>query len=145
MQKSSGKYVWLQPTAATTPILTLGDQTANVGPFALAIARQPNLTLPAKYVLASTELLTAGDLLTIWADVTGKKAEYVEISLEDFDRLWPQWGQEMGIMLKFWEEAGDKSWSVEGEKLLTKEDLGIDATKLVGIKEALASFDWSDL
>jgi hypothetical protein len=135
----------LQPTSPTTLIFSVGDQTANVGPFTLAIAKQPNLTLPGKYVLATTDLMTAGDLLNTWTEVTGKPAEYVEISLEDFDRLWPLWGREMGIMLKFWEEAGEKSWSVEGEKLLTREDLGIEGTKLVGIKEALASFDWSDL
>ncbi len=100
------------------------------------------MTLPGKFVLASTESLTTGQLLSTWEEVTGKKAEYVEITLEDFDRLWPMWGKEMGLMLKYWEEVGERSWS--GEEVVTKEDLGI-MEPLVGVKDALKSFDWSDL
>ena len=51
------------------------------------------------------------------------------------------WGLEMGIMLKFWEEAQEKSWT--GEEVITKEELGLDFP-LVGIKEAFAALDWSD-
>jgi hypothetical protein len=140
--KTAGKYVWFQPTPPTTEIVAIGDQNANVGPFALAIAKKPELTLPGRFVLATTDTLTTGDLLTTWGDVTGKKTEYVEISLEDFDRLWPMWGHEMGFMLKFWEEFQGKCWT--GEEVITKEDLGMTAP-LVDIKKALGTFDWSDL
>ena len=46
---------------------------------------------------------------------------------------------EMGEMLKYWEEFGNKSWS--GEKLITKEDLGIEFP-FVTIKQAFGTFDW---
>jgi len=139
MQETSGKYVWLQPTPPTTQIISIGDQTSNVGPFALAIVKKPELTLPGKFVCAATDTLTQGEVLDTWSQVTGKKSEYVEISLEDFDRLWPMWGHEMGVMLKFWEEFKEKSWS--GEDLLTKEDLGMSAP-LVNVKQALGRIDW---
>jgi len=137
--KSSGKYVWLLPAPATTPILSIGDQTKNAGPFVLAIAKKPELTLPGKFVLATTDEWTAGELLATWGRITGKQTEYVEISLPEYDRLWPKWGQELGVMMEFWGEYTDKSWS--GEKLLTKDDLGLEG-KLGTTEEALQSFDW---
>jgi len=44
--------------------------------------------------------------------------------------------------MEFWGKFGDRSWS--GEKLLTKEDLGV-VEKLVSTEEALASFDWTSI
>lgn len=118
----------------------LGDQNVNVGPFALAIATKPELTLPGKFVLATVETTTTGGLLDDWSAVTGKETEYVQISLEEFNRLWPMWGLEMGAMLKFWEEAKEKSWS--GEEVITKEDLGLEFP-WVTIKQAFGTFDWN--
>jgi len=140
--KSSGKYVWLQPTPPTTEVIAIGDPNKNVGPFVVAIVKKPELTLPGKFVLATADKLTKGEILEAWGEVTGKPTEYVEITLADFDRLFPKWGQEMGWMLKFWEEFGGLSWS--GEETITKEDLGITA-HLGGVKEALGTFDWTDV
>ena len=50
------------------------------------------------------------------------------------------WGQEMGVMMEFWGEYKDKSWS--GEDFLRKEDLGV-VGKLVTTEEAVASFDYT--
>lgn len=93
-------------------------------------------------MLAEASKLTAGEFLKTWGRHTGKDTEYVEISLAEYDRLWPMWGLEMGAMMEFWGQYGDKSWS--GEELLTKEDLGLDE-KLVSVEEAIASFDWSSV
>jgi len=75
--------------------------------------------------------------------VTGKKTAYVQTSLEDFSALWPGWGLEMGVMMKVWSDVRERSWS--GEELLTKEDLGIEGEKFVGIKAAYEEIDWSAL
>jgi NmrA-like family len=141
-QKSSGKYVWFQTAPASTPVFSIGDQTKNVGPIILGIAKKPELTLGGKYVLATESKTTFGDILKTWGRQQGKETEYIEISLEAYNRLWPMWGQEMGVMNEFWGEFGDKSWS--GQELLTKEDLGI-TEKLVTSEEALASYDWSSV
>jgi len=140
--KTSGKYILLQPTPPSTPVLSVGDQTTNVGPFAVAIANKPELTLPGKFVLAETDATTTGSILKSWGQITGKETEYVEISLEQYDRLWPGWGREMGTMLKFWEEYGDRSWT--GEEFITKEGLGITAP-LVGLETTLQKLDYSDI
>jgi hypothetical protein len=142
LQKTSGKYVLLQPSSPTTKVLSVGDQTSNVGLFAVAIANKPELTLPGKFVLAETDLATTGSILKSWGQITGKETEYVEISLEQFDGLWPGWGQEMGAMLKFWEEYGDRSWT--GEEFITKEGLGITAP-LVGLEQTLQKLDYNDI
>ncbi|KAJ9656365.1 hypothetical protein H2201_008559 [Coniosporium apollinis] len=138
--ESAGKYVWLQPTPPTTPVVAVGNQEKNVGIFVSAILDHPELTLPGKFVRADTESLTKGELLEIWGRVTGKPTQYVQISLDDFDSLFPQWGREMGLMLKFWEEVGEKSWSGE-EGILSGNDLGVKY--LEGVEEAFGHFDWN--
>jgi hypothetical protein len=75
--------------------------------------------------------------------VTGKKTAYVQTSLEEFSALWPMWGLEMGLMMKVWGDVREGSWS--GEELLTKEDLGIEGEKFVGVKGAYEEMDWSAL
>jgi len=137
--KSSGQYVQLQATPPTVPVLTIGDISANVGIFTSSILAQPQLT-HGKYVLAYVEKTTIGDMLKTWSEATGKPSVYVQTSLEDFDKVWPMWGHEMGFMMKFWEEYGDQSWS--GENYLTSKELGIKE-KFVGVKEAYGAMDWS--
>ncbi|RDL35435.1 putative NmrA-like family-containing protein 1 [Venustampulla echinocandica] len=141
LHKPSGKHVLLQPVPQNTPILSIGDQVSNVGHFALSIVKQPDLTLPAKFVLASTDSTTTGDLLKTWGKVTGKETEYLEISLEQYERFFPRWGTELGMMMQYWAEVGDKSWS--GEAVLTRQTLGIDAA-FVGTEKALGAVNWNE-
>jgi len=140
--KTSGKYVQLQPTPPTVPIQSIGDASKNVGIFVRAILASPKLTLGGKFVLASIEETTSGELLKTWSKATGREAVYVQVpSLEEYDSIWPMWGQEIGVMMKFWEEAGDKSWSGESG-ILTLKDLGIK-DEFVGNEQAFKSIDWS--
>jgi hypothetical protein len=136
--QTSGKYIWIQCTPPSTAISLLGDQNSNVGPFVSAILAQPQKTL-GRFVKASTETLTNGEVLQVWERATGKSAVYVQSTLEEFNTLWPMWGLEMGEMLKMWEALGASSWG--GEEVLTKEDLGI--TGLVGLEEAFGKMDWN--
>ena len=138
-QKSSGKYVQLQPTPPTVPILSIGDISKNVGVFTSAILAQPQLTRK-RYVLAYVEKSTMGEMLQTWGNVTGKSTAYVQTSLEEFDQVWPMWAREMGVMMQFWEEYGENSWS--GEDFLTSKELGIKE-KFAGIKETFEESDWS--
>ena len=62
-------------------------------------------------------------------------------NLEEYNAVWPMLGDEMGIMMQFWEEAGDKSWS--GEDFLTKKELGIEGAKFASIEETFKSMDWN--
>ncbi len=75
----------------------------------------------------------------MWGEVKGKETLFVTVSLENFEKLWPGWGTELGLMFKFWEEAGEKSWSGE-EGVVTAGDLGIGKESgLIGMREALTN------
>ncbi|KGO69801.1 hypothetical protein PITC_042640 [Penicillium italicum] len=138
--KTTGKHVQLLPVGEDTPITTLGSTTINTGTYVLAILAQPQITLPGRTVLAETETLTAKDMMKLWSEVSGTLAEFVSISLDHYDALWPKWGREVGLMLQFWDYAREKSWIAEDE-VIKKEDLEI--TGLVGMKEVFAGIDWT--
>jgi len=141
--KTSAKYIQFQLVPPTVPILSIGDTRSNVGKFALAILSQAQLTLGGKFVLAYVEKTTTGELLETWSKATGKPSVYVQVtSIGDFNNMWPMWGQEMGVMMQFWNEAGDRSWS--GEDVLTKEDLGIKE-EFVKVEDAYKRMNWSAL
>lgn len=124
----------MQPVPASTEVVVAGDQATNVGVFVHAIIRQPELTLNGKYVFVATETITMGKLFEYWSEATGKEVEYVEISLEDFDRLWPKWGREVGLDLKCSNEF--KVWI--GENHIGKEELGL-GDELIGFRDAVAT------
>ena len=81
-----------------------------------------------------------GEILQTWGEVTGKPTAYVQTSLEEYNKVWPMWAQEMGIMMQFWDEYGENSWS--GEDFLTSKELGIKE-KFAGIRETFETTDWS--
>jgi len=144
VKSSSGKYIQLQVVPPTVPILSIGDTSKNLGTFALAILNQPEKTLNGKYVVAYVSKTTTGGLLESWNKATGRSGLYVQISSsKDYDSLWPGAGEEMGGMMKFWEEAGEKSWS--SEDLVHPHELGINTEALMGDEEAFRSYDWSNL
>ncbi|PVH76452.1 putative hscarg dehydrogenase [Cadophora sp. DSE1049] len=139
--KTSGKYIQLGPVSPTTPVQTIGDVTTNVGIFTTAILAQRAIT-QRKYVLATAEDTTVGGLVKSWGDATGKDTLYIEIaSIDEYDKVWPVWGREIGLMMKFWESAGENCWS--GEDMLVKEDLGLSGDMFVASKETFEKMSWN--
>lgn len=128
------------PVSKSMPIISMGDTKINAGIYVLAILSQPQLTLPGKYVVTDTEPTTAGELLEIWSKAAGKQVEYVRVSLEEYDAIWPKWGMELGIMFQFWDDVRERSWSSD-ERILTKKDLKVEG--LVSTEDAFISMGWS--
>jgi hypothetical protein len=146
--KSSGKYVWFMPLPADTPLAHIGDHSTNVGVFAKAILAKGEQARGGKYVLASVQEDTFGEALTTWAKHSGKtdQTALVQVNFEDYEVLWPKWGTEMGIMLKWWGVAKDQSWIVPtGEPLLKAADLGLSQKDFVLPGEAWKAMDWSSI
>lgn len=138
---TSGKYLQIGTAAATTPILSIGDVRSNVGIFTNAIFAQPKLT-QGSYVLASTEETTMGEMFDVWGEVTGRETAYVQVKdLGEFDAVWPNWGGEMGVMMEFWDEYKEDSWS--GQECITRKELGLQDAKFIGIEEVYRGMDWS--
>ena len=140
--KSVGKYLQLSTTGPDVPIKSIGDVSKNIGFFTSAILAKPELT-HGRFVLASTAETTVGGLLESWSKVTGNASALVQVSLEDFSSLWPQWGLEIGLMMKLWEYLGDKSWS--GEEVLTAKELGIEKAQFISVEETIRGMDWNAL
>jgi hypothetical protein len=80
-----------------------------------------------------------GGILRTWSKATGKESQYIQVGLDDVDRLWPAWGREMGTMVRMWDELQDRSWT--GEEVITKEELRVEG--LVGLEESFKQMDWS--
>jgi NmrA-like family len=137
---SAGKYIQLNVTPPNVPIKTIGDVRTNIGLFVKSVLDQPSLTLGGKIVLADVEDTTIGDMLQMWARIKGTKAESVQVTVDEYDAVWPAWGKEMGDMMKLWEEVGERSWAAEsGLKLLTKDDLGVKG--LLGLEKSLQAIE----
>ena len=121
---TAGKYIQILPTPPSVPVKTIGDARKNVGVFVKAILSNPDKTLHGKFVLAYVEETTAGAMLQTWGKAQDKRIQYVQVDEKTFNAIWPKWAEEIGVMMQFWEDAGDMSWTGE-EGILTKEDLGI--------------------
>lgn len=137
----------LSPVAPDVPIRAIGNPIVNIGIFALAVLKKPEVTLPGRFVLAANEESTTGKLLQDWTDATGKPAHYVKTSsLADYADIFPGgWGYEMGEMMVMWEELRERSWSGE-EPLVTIDDLGLSGnTELTTVKDSYKAMDWSAL
>ena len=124
---TAGKYIQLANYGPETVIKTIGDVSVNIAPFVKAIVSQPEKTAKGAIVLASTETRAAGEMLQAWAKTKGVQAQMVRVDSKTFFDVWPLWAEEMGVMMEFWEEYGDKSWTdPEAKKLVTAKELGIE-------------------
>jgi hypothetical protein len=140
----TGQYIQLHCTPLDSTFLALGHARTNIGLFVRAILEQPAKTLPAKMVVAGTEMTSLRKYLEIWSQVHGKPAHHAKVDRKAYDKLFPHWGEEIAIMMDFFEVAGEDSWFPPGA--LGKDDLGIEG--LVDLAEALklpSPFPWSQV
>lgn len=143
--KTTSKYIHFMPCAPDTPISSVGVPERNVGVLARVILAQPQLTLGGKYVYGKVDVLTTGDFLKLWEDVTGKNAAYVQVTPEAYRTLWgPLWGDEVAVMLRWWEHEKINGYTVaDGSVVLEPADLGLKREDLGDTREAMAAIDWA--
>ena len=130
----NGKYIQIQASPASVPISLSGDASVNVGIFVKSVLRQPQKTLPGKFVLAETDRMTAGEMLEAWASAQGKDAAYALVDKAMYYDMWPIWGELMDLSHQYWNLVKEKSFSGEDE-ILTRNDLGV-----VGLVDTAAAF-----
>ncbi|KAK4139152.1 uncharacterized protein C8A04DRAFT_33379 [Dichotomopilus funicola] len=134
------KQVLIGAYDPTTPIQTIGDVSVNLGAFVRAAVEQPEKTLGGKTVLAAIETHAAAEQFALWAKAKGKQAQYLKIDGQAYRELWPLWGEEMGVMMDFWEWARENSWTLPGgEKVVGREELGI--TGVQSLEEAYKGYE----
>lgn len=130
---TSGKYAQLADYSPDTEILTIGDVRANVGPFIRAILKNPDKTRKGAIVRADIARVTANEMLQTWAKAQGTEALIVRTDTETYNAMWPMWAEEMGVMMRFWDEFKDKSWTEPGQEVITRDDLGLDDSDFVDL------------
>ncbi|KAK8095160.1 uncharacterized protein PG998_014384 [Apiospora kogelbergensis] len=92
----SGKlYIQLLAVPASARIPLAGDEKTNVGLFVKAILDQPEKTLPARAVAGCVEQLTYGEMVRAYGTAQGTDIRCVQISKDDYQKLWPVWGELM--------------------------------------------------
>ncbi|KAK0203280.1 putative hscarg dehydrogenase [Desarmillaria ectypa] len=147
VKQESGKYAWVLPCKPSASGPMMGQTDANVGVFVSAILAKPEITLPSKIVLGSVEVLTMGKILELWGEVNGVKTVFVEKDAEEYAASFfagPVFGKELALNMKFF-EFGLEGWAKSGEKIFTKEDLGIDDAELISTKQAFERIDWNSI
>ncbi|KAM5343837.1 hypothetical protein ACJ41O_012374 [Fusarium nematophilum] len=120
----SNKYIQLLASPSSAPLTLIGDARVNVGLFVRAILDQPEKTLPSRFVLGATDEMTIGELLSLWASVKGKEAEYVMAEKKTYYQLWPMWAEVMDAAHMYWDLVKERSYSGE-DAVLTRHDLGV--------------------
>lgn len=113
-----------------------GDVGVNLGIWARQVLASGSRVY-GKTANVALELWSFRQMLEAWSEVTGKKAVYVECSIEAYTELWGETGLELALQLKFGEEIGNP-WE-ETETHVSAQELGIDASEVVGFKGAIES------
>ncbi|KAK9384428.1 hypothetical protein V1515DRAFT_371106 [Lipomyces mesembrius] len=152
--KSASKYVLLNPgNPERTPIASLGDHRTNVGIFAHSVLANPPKN-GGTYVKCSVEEFPSlGTYFAKWGSGSGRLASsqstsVLQIPLEQYQALWPKWGDELGNMMCFWELLGGNSWTtLPGDKMIHAFELMTETAKkeLVTTEDAFKALDWSPI
>jgi len=124
--ETAGKCIQLANYAPDTPITTIGDVSVNIALFVRAIVEQGATTKGGKIVLGVTETRGAEEMLKTWAGIKGVQAQQVRVDSKAFNEVWPLWAEEMGVMMEFWDEFREKSWTDAEAEIVTAKDLGIE-------------------
>ncbi|OJJ08340.1 hypothetical protein ASPVEDRAFT_143774 [Aspergillus versicolor CBS 583.65] len=129
-------YVTLVSVDPATKLPLLGDEGTNAGSFVRAILENQRVTLRGKTVAAVMEYMAIGDIVEAFGTAKGIRVTAVQISRDDYRKLWPGLGDLMDISHSYLEVMDGKAFTSTDEVVLTREDIGIQG--LVGADAAFA-------
>ena len=105
----------------------------STGIWVRQILAKPDKTKGA-YAGVFTEDLSWNEMLQIWSEVTGKPAQYVHCTTEEFNNVWGPAGEELCRQFKWGEMIPD--WLTQTENYVSKEDLEITEASTRVVNEA---------
>lgn len=126
----TGKYIQAMPTKPDAKILLSGDMTVNPGIWVRQVLATGNAAC-AKYANVALEKWTFQDMVTVWSEVTGKPAVFMQVTPEAITALHGVVGTELALQFQFgeacdpWEETKDH---------ISPEELGINRNEVVGFR-----------
>jgi len=116
-----------------------GDMAKDPGVWARQILANPKLT-HSKYAAVCTEVISLGEALSQWADVSGKKGVYAQIEPKVFGSIFGLAGEEAVTGVLFGVAVPDWFAHVKEQGLfVTKEELGISTDEVSNFKKSLES------
>lgn len=121
------------PHDATIPVT--GDMTITPGIWVRQILAYPEKS-KRRYALVATEVLTFGEILKAWSEVTGRPSTYIHIGGKEFEEIWGVPGKELLDQLSFGEVAPD--WPASSNTL-SAEELGVTVDGTFGHRKAFES------
>lgn len=88
-----------------------------------------------KIAIVVTEYRAMRDAVQVWADVTGRRAAFAELTDEAVEQVWGVAGLEIAAQLRWSEEFPD--WhALFPERVVSFEELGVEG-RVRGFREAL--------
>lgn len=87
-----------------------------------------------KYADVAPEVLTFGEMMKQWSEVTGRPGVYFQVPKSQYDEMWGIPGSELSDQLVFGELVPDWDGPYNA---VTKEELGITDIDKIGFKAAL--------
>ena len=127
------------PSKPSTVYPMSGDMNKDPGVWARQILANPKLT-HSKYAAVCTEVITLGEALSQWANISGKKGVYVEVKPEVIGQMYGIAGEEAVTGVLFGEAVKDWFGHVKEKGLfVTKEQLGISMDEVSDFKKSLES------
>ncbi|VUC28854.1 unnamed protein product [Clonostachys rosea] len=130
-------YVQLVGASSSTLLPLMGDERTNVGLFVKAILEHPEKTLPGRIVQGKIEQMSIGELVATFASVHKIRAHCLQISEEDYAKIYPIWGDVLNINHGYMNNMGTKAFTSPDQEVVTKDDLGIKG--LVSTAQAFAT------
>ena len=136
------KYVQIGNYRGDTPIVTIGDVSVNVGKFVKGVVERREEGGNGQIVLAAIEgVRQAEEMLQAWAKAKGTKAQFLQVDGKAFRLVWPLWAEEMGVMMEFWDEYRERSWTdASGREVVAGRELGVE-----GLQSLEAAYEGLEL
>ncbi|KAJ4370739.1 hypothetical protein N0V83_005260 [Neocucurbitaria cava] len=127
---SGGQYMQTLPTNPNVKVLLSGDMSVNPGIWVRQVLAARDKAY-GKYANVALEKWTFQEMVDVWAEITGKKCVFTEISIEAATKLYGSVGNELALQFKFGEACDP--WE-DTEEHISPEELGIDGEEVVGFR-----------
>ncbi|KAL9107261.1 MAG: hypothetical protein Q9227_007802 [Pyrenula ochraceoflavens] len=150
--KLAKTHILTLPCSPTALIPFIGSEQTNPGLLARAIFTHPEKTLPGRYVLGASEILSCRDWAATMQRALRRKegkedavVKFVECTMEGYEELYGGLGTELGCMMTYLKEYGREGFeAATGEKpIVMPEELGVEGMK--STEECLTELEWADI
>ena len=118
-------YVTFVNVDPATKVPVLGDEGANAGLFVRVVLENPRTTLPGRVVAAVMEDMPIGDIVEGFGTAKGIQATAVQISRDDYRRLWPGLGDVMDLSNFYFGVMDGRAFTSANAEVLSRDDFDI--------------------